>query len=399
MSEPTSPLAGIRVLDLTRVLAGPYCTMTLGDLGAEIIKVERPGSGDDTRAWGPPWAETESAYYLSANRNKRSITLNIKHPEAQQIIRDLAAKSDIVVENFKIGTLEKLSLGYEDLSSLNPGLIWATISGYGPDGPLADKPGYDFVAQGEGGIMSITGEPDGEPMKVGVAIVDITTGMNTAIAILAALHERSTSGLGQKIDTSLYSSAIGWLANVGSNYLISGKPSGRYGNAHANIVPYQIFQTRDAYITIGAGTDRQFRDLCKIIDRIDVAEDPRFRSNSLRVKHREELIPILEEAFLTQDAEYWIDQCYKATIPSGPINTVDEVYNHPQTQSQGMVVEVPHPTAGCIKLTGIPFRLSRTPATVSKAPPLLGEDTSSILGEILGIHEDKIEQLREDGAI
>lgn len=235
MDDVIGPLTGIRVLDLSRVLAGPYCTMVFGDLGADIIKVERPGSGDDTRAWGPPWAGGESAYYLSANRNKRSITLDIKQPEAQQIIRDLAAQSDVVVENFKLGTLEKLGIGYEQLKDINPKLIWATISGYGPDGPLAGRVGYDFVTQGEAGIMAITGEPEGEPMKVGVAIVDVTTALHTAVGILAALHERETSGIGQKVDSNLLSSAVAWLINVGSNYLVSGKPAKRFGNAHANI--------------------------------------------------------------------------------------------------------------------------------------------------------------------
>lgn len=399
MAEANGPLAGIRVLDLSRVLAGPYCTMMLGDLGAEIIKVERPGTGDDTRAWGPPWAGGESAYYLSVNRNKRSITVNLKDPDGQRIIRDLAAKSDVVVENFKPGGLEAMGIGYEQISDLNPSIVWASITGYGRRGPDMDRPGYDFVAQGEGGIMAITGEPDGEPMKVGVAIVDVTTGLYTALSICAALRERELSGLGQRVDTNLYSSPIGWLVNVGSNYLVSGTPSKRYGNAHANIVPYQAFRARDQYMTIAVGTDRQFRELCRIVERPELADDPRFATNSQRVEHRDELIPILEEAFLQRDASEWLAACREAVIPSGLIQTVDQVFEHPQTHANNMVVEVPHPTAGTLRLAGIPFELSRTPAEVREAPPLLGEDTCDVLEGLLGHSREEIDSLRERGVI
>src|SRR5690606_34284641 len=303
--EVSGPLAGIRVLDLSRVLAGPYCSMILGDLGADVIKVERPGSGDDTRAWGPPWAGTESAYYLSANRNKRSLTLNLKEPEAQEIVRDLAKQCDVVVENFRAGSLERMGIGYEQLSQVNPALVWVTISGYGRRGPDADKPGYDFVVQGESGIMAITGDVDGEPMKVGVAIVDVTTALYAAIAALAALRERAHSGKGQRVDANLYASALGWLINVASNHLVSGQPARRYGNAHANIVPYQTFKARDKYMSIAVGTDRQFRDLCKIIGNEALADDERFATNSARVENREELVAILQAAFEQKDAEEW----------------------------------------------------------------------------------------------
>lgn len=395
----TGPLSGIRVLDLSRVLAGPYCTMVLGDLGADIIKVERPGTGDDTRAWGPPWAGGESAYYLSVNRNKRSITLDIKHPDAQQIIRDLAAESDIVVENYKLGTLERLGIGYAQLSEINPRLIWATISGYGPDGPFADRPGYDFVAQGEAGIMAITGEADGDPMKVGVAIVDVTTGLYTAVAVLAALRERDSSGFGQRVDSNLMSSAVAWLVNVGSNHLISGNPAKRYGNAHANIVPYQVFKARDQHITVAVGNDPQFRALCQILGIPEYGTDPRFSTNPVRVENREILVAKIQEIIETRDAQELLDQITAAGIPSGPINSVEQVFTHPQVLARNMVVEAEHPTAGSVRMAGIPFELSRTPATVRNAPPLLGEHTADILADVLGKSAEDITTLREKGVL
>lgn len=400
-AQPTSagPLAGVRVLDLSRVLAGPYCTMVLGDLGADVVKVEQPGKGDDTRAWGPPWAGGESAYYLSVNRNKRSITVDLKHPEGQNIIRGLAAESDIIVENFKLGTFERLGLGFEQLREINPGLIWANVSGYGPTGPLADKPGYDFVAQGEAGIMAITGETDGEPMKVGVAIVDITTGLFASVAITSALHARLGTGRGQRVDASLYTSAIAWLANVGQNHLVSGKDAKRYGNAHANIVPYQTFKARDQYMTIAVGNDKQFRALCDIIGKPGIADDERYAVNSARVANRDELVAILQGAFETEDADHWLDACYRAGIPSGKINTVEQVFAHPQTLARDMLVEVEHPTAGMLKLAGIPYALSETPADVRLAPPLLGQHTDEILTERLGKTAEQIAKLREDGVI
>ena len=399
-SESTAgPLSGIRVLDLSRVLAGPYCSMVLGDLGAEVIKVERPSTGDDTRAWGPPWAGTESAYYLSANRNKKSLTLDFRHPEAQQIIRELAKTSDVVVENFRPGSLERANIGYEQLREVNPSLVWATITGYGRRGPDAEKPGYDFVIQGEAGIMAITGEPDGEPMKVGVAIVDVTTGLFTAVAVCAALRERESSGLGQRVDTNLYASAIGWLVNVASNSLVSGNDARRYGNAHANIVPYQAFRARDGYISIAVGTDRQFRDLCRIIGDESIADDERFRTNADRVANRKALVPILDRAFAEKDAAYWLQECRDSIIPSGPIRSVADVLSDPQTLALDMVQQIAHPTAGEISLTGIPFELSRTPAEIHSPPPTLGQHTDQILSELLNRSDDEIEKLRQDGVI
>lgn len=398
MTESAGPLSGVRVLDLSRVLAGPYCTMILGDLGADVIKVEQPGKGDDTRAWGPPWAGNESAYYLTVNRNKRGITVDLKSPEGQEIIRELAAGSDIVVENFKLGTLERIGIGYEQLREVNPRLIWATVSGYGLDGPWADRPGYDFIVQGESGIMAITGVPDGEPMKVGVAIVDITTGMFTVIAIQAALRARDASGVGQKVDASLLTSAVAWLANVGQSHLVSGKPARRYGNAHANIVPYQVFRARDQHITIGVGNDRQFRSLCEALGRPEIADDVRFATNPLRVEHRETLIDLLQSVFATRDADHWLDACYRAGIPSGKINTVEQVFEHPQVLARDMLVEIEHPEAGMLKMAGIPYQLSGTPATIRSAPPTLGQHTDEVLRE-LGRSDEEIRRLHESGVI
>jgi formyl-CoA transferase len=398
MTETAGPLSGVRVLDLSRVLAGPYATMILGDLGADVIKVEQPGTGDDTRAWGPPWAGTESAYYLSVNRNKRGITVNLKSAEGQAIIRDLAATSDIVVENFKLGALERMGLGYEQLREVNPRLVWATVSGYGPDGPWADRAGYDFVVQGESGIMAITGVPDGEPMKVGVAIVDITTGLFTAIAVLSALRVRDATGVGQKVDTSLLTSAVAWLANVGQSHLVSGKPARRFGNAHANIVPYQVFRARDQHITIGVGNDRQFRSLCEVLGRPEVADDERFRTNPQRVEHRDELIALLQSVFETGDADEWLDACYRAGIPSGKINTVEQVFQHEQVLARDMLVEIEHPMAGMLKMAGIPYAMSETPASIRLAPPTLGQHTDEVLRE-LGRSDDEIRTLHESGAV
>jgi formyl-CoA transferase len=399
MSAVSGPLAGVRVLDLSRVLAGPYCTMTLGDLGAEIIKVERPETGDDTRAWGPPWAGGEAAYYLSANRNKQSITVNLKHPQGQQIIRDLAARSDVVVENYKLGTLERMGIGWDQLREINPRLIWATISGYGPDGPDANRPGYDFVTQGEAGIMAITGETDGEPMKVGVAIVDVTTGLFTALSICAALRERELSGQGQRVDTNLLSSGVAWLINVAENHLVSGQEAGRWGNAHANIVPYQSFKARDQYITVAVGTDRQFRDLCGILSCSELADDARFATNAQRVANREDLIPMLQERISLRTADELLAALNAATIPAGPINTISQVFEHPQVLARNMLVEVPHPTAGSVRMTGIPMEFSRTPAEVRRHPPLLGEHTDEILTGLLSKSPAEIEDLRAGGAI
>ena len=393
------PLEGIRVLDLSRVLAGPFCTMILGDLGADVIKLEQPGSGDDTRQWGPPWAGGESAYYLCVNRNKRSITLNLKHERGREILVELARDSDVVVENFRVGMLDRMGIGYQALAARYPRLIWCSITGYGLDGPYAERAGYDFVAQGEGGLMSITGEPDGEPMKVGVAIVDLFTGLYAASAILAALHARSQTGRGQLIDVALLPSTVAMLANVGSNYLVSGQIPKRYGNAHPNIVPYQTFRARDRWMTVAVGNDRQFRQLCRILGMEELADDPRFATNPQRVAHRDELIPLLQTVFETRDADDWLAAMTEVGIPCGPINTLDRVFSHPQILHRGMVIEVPHPTAGSVRLAGPPFILSETPAGVRSHPPLLGEHTEEILRERLGLSTTEIARLREEGVV
>jgi formyl-CoA transferase len=393
------PLEGIRVLDLSRVLAGPYCTMTLGDLGADVIKVEQPGLGDDTRRWGPPWAGGESAYYLCVNRNKRSITLDLKSEQGKEILFELARSSDIVVENFKVGGLDRMGIGYGDLSSINPGLIWCSVTGYGQTGPYSQRAGYDFIAQGEAGIMSITGEMNGEPMKVGVAIVDITTGLFSSNAILAALHARSVTGKGQFIDSSLFTSAIGWLANVGSNYLTTGNVPGRLGNAHPNIVPYQSFRAKDLWLNIGAGNDRQFAALCRILGLDHLIEDPRFSNNPSRVEHRDELIPLIQDVLETRNVDDWIEEISGAGIPCGPINTLDRVFEHPQAVHRNMMVEIDHPTAGTIKLAGIPYQMSETPPAIERHPPLLGEHTEEILSTELGYDQSRIGELQELGVI
>lgn len=392
-------LDGIRVLDLSRVLAGPYCTMTLGDLGAEIIKIEQPGVGDDTRRWGPPWAGGESAYYLCANRNKKSVTLNLKDERGRNILRGLARQSDIVVENFKVGTLDRMGIGYDNLSVDNPGLIWCSITGYGQDGPYASRAGYDFVAQGESGIMSITGEVEGEPMKVGIAVVDITTALFASNAILAALHARSVTGRGQRIDAALQSSAIGWLANVGSSFLVSGDLPKRYGNAHATIVPYQTFKGQDQWFIVGVGNDRQFQALCKLVGHPELADDERFSTNPQRVANREILLPLLQDVFATEVAEVWLNGMTEAGIPCGPINTVEQALDHPQVKHRGLVAEVTHPTAGSVQLIGPPVIMSSTPAEVRSHPPLLSEHTDEVLRERLGLSEDAIAELHKSGAV
>ncbi|SFM43210.1 CaiB/BaiF CoA transferase family protein [Thermodesulforhabdus norvegica] len=399
MKGSDKPLKGIKVLDLSRVLAGPYCSMMLGDLGADVIKVEKPGEGDETRAWGPPNAGGESAYYLCVNRNKRSITVDMKTPEGQEIIRKLAERSDVVLENYKVGTLQRLGLGYEDLKKINPRLIYCSITGFGQYGPYKDRPGYDFIIQGMGGIMSITGEPDGPPMKVGVAIVDITAGLFACSSILAALYHRERTGRGQYIDIALLDSVVAWLANVGSNYLISGELPKRYGNAHPNIVPYEPFKTKDGtYIAVGVGNDRQWQVFCKIIGLEELAKDPRFATNPQRVVNRKELIPIIAGKMLEKTSEEWLRELEKNKIPCGPINTLDRVFSDPQVQARQMVVEVPHPTAGSIKLVASPMKFSDTPCTVDRYPPLLGEHTEEVLSE-LGYSAEEIARLRKKGVI
>ena len=371
-------LSDVVVIDLSRVLAGPYCTMMLGDMGATVIKIEQPGKGDDTRHFGPPYVAGESAYYLGLNRNKRSITLDFNNPEDEKRLFELVSTATVLVENFRPGMLERQGLGYETLRAMNPGLIYCSISGYGHDGPYAMRPGYDFVAQAESGIMSVTGEVEGEPQRVGSPVADVSAGLYACMSILAALHVREKTGKGQHIDISLLEAAVSLLSNVSSNYLISGEEAERYGNGHPNIVPYQAFHTQDGYIVVSCGNDRLYQTLCRLLGREDLATDPRFATNPQRVRNREELVPILQEQFLQRETGDWLTALRAAGIPCGPINTVSQVFSDPHLQARGFIWECEHPTAGTIKLSGSPIRLSETPTRLYKAPPLLGEDNDAV---------------------
>lgn len=378
----SSILSGMRVLDLSRVLAGPYCTMILGDLGADVIKVEPPGRGDDTRHWGPPFVGGESAYYLCVNRNKRSLTVNLKTEAGQAIIRRLAATSDVIVENFKVGTLAEWGLDYPTLSQLYPRLVYLSITGYGQTGPFREQPGYDLVIQAEGGVMSITGPVDGPPYKVGVAIADLTTGMVAANAVLAALLHRERTGEGQYIDLSLFDTHLSWLANVASSYLVTGEPARRYGNAHQSLVPYEIFPTLDGFLAVGVGNDRQFARLCELLGQPGWAVDPRFATNPGRVTHRDTLIPMLCAVFGQRSTAEWLTRLAETGIPVSKVNSVGEALSHPSAVAREMVVEVPHPTAGSVRLVNAPAKFSVTPTSIRRHPPLLGEHSHEVLAEM-----------------
>jgi formyl-CoA transferase len=394
-SDPKLLLEGVRVLDLSRVLAGPYCTMMLADLGADIIKIEAPGSGDDTRHWGPPFAQGgESAYFLCVNRNKRSMTLNLKSDQGIHILKKLIEQSDVLVENFRVDTLEKWGLGYDELQRLRPGLIYCSITGYGYSGPYRNLPGYDFIIQAQGGVMSITGPEEGEPYKVGVAIADITAGLYACNAILAALFDHQRGGRGQRIDISLLDSQIAWLANVGSNYLISGEKPVRYGNAHPNIVPYQTFKARDGYFAVGIGNDGQWRQFCEQAGRMDWAKDLRFKTNADRVENRDQLIPMLDDLFIQANIAHWLSILEAAGVPCGSINSIDQVMNDPQVKAREMVIQVPHPTAGNIRMVASPLKIPTAPVRVRLPPPLLGEHTEQLLHDLLGLDGEAVEALR-----
>jgi glutaryl-CoA transferase len=399
-SEPKLLLEGVRILDLSRVLAGPYCTMMLADLGADVIKIEAPGSGDDTRHWGPPFAQGgESAYFLCVNRNKRSMTLNLKSDQGIQILKKLIEQSDVLVENFRVDTLEKWGLGYDELQTLRPGLIYCSITGYGYTGPYRRLPGYDFIIQAQGGVMSITGPEEGEPYKVGVAIADITAGLFACNAILAALFDHQRSGRGQRIDISLLDSQIAWLANVGSNYLISGEKPIRYGNAHPNIVPYQTFKASDGYFAVGIGNDGQWRQFCEQAGRKDWAEDPSFKTNAKRVENRDQLIRMLEDLFMQADMAHWLSILEAAGVPCGSINSIDQVMGDPQVKAREMVIDVAHPTAGNIRMVASPLKIPTAPVKVRMPPPLLGEHTEQILQDLLGFDREAVEVLRTEQVI
>ena len=403
-------LSHIRVLDLSRVLAGPWCAQNLADLGADVIKVERPGVGDDTRHWGPPFAQTpqgqdtaEAAYFISINRNKRSITVDISTPEGQDIIRALARDSDVVIENYKVGQLKKYGLDYDSLKLLKPDLIYCSVTGFGQTGPYAQRPGYDFIIQGLGGFMSVTGEaddlPGGGPQKAGVAIVDLFTGMYASSAILAAVIHRDRSGEGQYIDMALLDTQIAVMANISSNYLCTGVAPRRWGNAHPNIVPYQTFPTSDGWMIIAVGNDSQFRQFVKAGGQEHLADDPRFADNPSRVAHRPILVPLLTEMTLTKTKNDWIATLEKANVPCGPINDLEEVFANEQVVSRQIEMQVPHPTAGTMKLVSSPMKLSATPVEVRMAPPILGQHTDEVLRERLGMSAEQIAALRTQQAI
>lgn len=403
-------LSHLRVLDLSRVLAGPWSGQILADLGAEVIKVERPGSGDDTRAWGPPFLKdssgentSEAAYYLSANRNKRSVTIDFTRPEGQKLVRELAAKSDVVIENFKVGGLAAYGLDYASLRQINPNLIYCSITGFGQTGPYAKRAGYDFMIQGLGGLMSLTGRPEGEdgagPVKVGVALTDILTGLYSTVAILAALAHRDQHGGGQHIDMALLDVQVACLANQAMNYLTTGTPPRRLGNAHPNIVPYQDFPTADGDFILTVGNDGQFRKFAEVAGQPQWADDPRFATNKLRVANRAELIPLIRQATVFKTTAEWVSQLEQAGVPCGPINDLAQMFADPQVQARGLAIDIPHPLAGTVPQVASPIRLSETPVEYRNAPPLLGEHTEQILAGVLGLEAEAIQQLRQAGVL
>jgi succinate--hydroxymethylglutarate CoA-transferase len=387
-------LEGLRVLDLTRILAGPLCTMMLGDMGADVIKVEPPGTGDDTRMWGPPFAADESAYFLGVNRNKRSITLNMAVKPGQDILAKLIAHSDVIVENFKVGTLEKWGFDNAWLEAHAPDVIRCSITGYGSSGPKAGLPGYDFILQAESGLMSICGEPDGEPMKYGVAIVDICTGMLACNTVLAALQARHRTGKGQHVEVSLFDSGLAMLANVASNHLVSGRDARRFGNGHPNIVPYTAYPVQDGMIAVAIGNDNQFARFAALIGRREWASDVRYAKNPDRVAHRETLDAAISQVLSTADAQFWIAKLTASGIPCGRINSVAQALSDPHTIAREMVRTVQHATAGEVKMLGIPFRFSDTPASVRRAPPVLGQHTEEVLRDLLQLSGAHIAELR-----
>jgi crotonobetainyl-CoA:carnitine CoA-transferase CaiB-like acyl-CoA transferase len=403
-------LGHIRVLDLSRVLAGPWCSQNLADLGADVIKIERPGNGDDTRAWGPPYAKdaqgrdtSEAAYYLSANRGKRSVTVDIASSEGQTLLRELVKHCDVVLENFKVGHLKRYGLDYDTLKAIKPDLVYCSITGFGQDGPYAHRAGYDFLIQGMGGLMSVTGErddlPGGGPQKAGVALTDLMTGMYATVAVLAALTHRDRTGEGQHIDMALLDTQVAMLANMGSNYLNSGKPPKRWGNAHANIVPYQTFACADGHIIVATGNDGQYQKFVEAGGRPELGSDPRFATNPLRVRNRDTLVPLLAAMVREKKRDEWISLLESVGVPCGPINDIGDVFANEQVQARQVAIELPHPTAGTVKLVRNPIRMSATPATSDQAPPLLAQHTEQVLRDVLGLGEAEIAALRGKGIV
>ncbi|MBX2830191.1 MAG: CoA transferase [Rhodospirillales bacterium] len=403
-------LSGLRVLDLSRVLAGPWASQTLADMGAEVIKIERPGAGDDTRGWGPPYARdaagndtSEAAYYLAANRGKKSLTIDITKPEGQDVVRQLVAHCDIVLENFKVGGLAKYGLDYASLSSINPKIIYCSITGFGQDGPYKDRPGYDFMIQAMGGLMSVTGAPDhvhgGQPMKVGVAVADIFTGLYATVGILAALRHRDATGEGQYIDLALLDVQTAILANQAMNFLTTGKAPGRLGNAHPNIVPYEAFPTSDGYIILAVGNDSQFKSFCSAAGIDHLSDDKRYATNRSRVAHRETLVPLIRQAMVLKSTDDWIAVLETANVPCGPINTLDRVFDNPQVKHRDTVRYLDHPTAGKVPTVANPIKFSKTPIMDETAPPMLGQHSEEILRNVADLSDEQIEKLRIAGII
>jgi formyl-CoA transferase len=409
-SPAKTALGHIRVLDLTRVLAGPWCAQNLADLGADVIKVERPGAGDDTRSWGPPYLKdaqghdtAEAAYYLAANRNKRSITLDIASAQGQDIIRRLLPHCDVVLENYKVGQLKKYGLDYDSLRKIRPDIVYCSVTGFGQDGPYSHRAGYDFIIQGIGGFMSVTGErdelPGGGPQKAGVAISDLMTGMYASVAVLAALNHRERSGEGQYIDMALLDVQVAMMANMATNYLASGKPPARWGNAHPNIVPYQTFAASDGHIIVAVGNDGQYRKFVAAGGQPELADDPRFATNPARVRNREILVPILAAMVRTRSRQEWIDALEAAGVPCGPINRLDEVFANPQVKARGMEVVLPHPSGGEVHVPASPMKLSATPPRYDAPPPMLGQHTGEVLAQLLGMDETEVKALRDRGVV
>jgi len=406
----SGPLSHIRVLDLSRVLAGPWAGQNLADLGAEVIKVERPGAGDDSRAFGPPWMKdpagrdtTESAYFMSANRGKKSITVNLTSPEGQRIVRELAARCDVLIENYKVGDLDRYGLGYKDLSALNPRLVYCSVTGFGQTGPYRERPGYDFMAQGMGGLMSISGEPDdvpgGGPMRAGVPVIDIFAGMYATIAICAAVAHRAQTGHGQHLDVALFDSCLALLANQGETYLATGENPKRIGNTHPTIVPYQVFRTSDGAMILACGNDNLFGKFCAVAGCEALAQDSRFASNGDRVKNRNSLVPMLAAIITKRTTADWVSALDAAGVPCGPINTLAQAFAEPQAEARGMKFTLPHPLAGEVPLIGNPMKFSGTPIRNELPPPVLGQHSEEILRGLLGMSAEDVARLRAAGAI
>lgn len=392
------PLEGIRVLDLTRALAGPYCTMMLADMGAEVIKLEMPGRGDDSRSWGPPFIEGESAYFLSVNRNKKSLTLNLKNVKSKEIFKKLIEQSDVLVENFRPGTMEKLGFGYKQVKELNPKIIYASISGFGQDGPYRLLPGFDQVLQGMGGLMSLTGEPNGPPIKVGIAVADIAGGMFAAFGIIIALFNRKESEIGQMIDVSLFDSQVAWLTYRAGAYFASGEIPQPLGSGHPTIVPYQSFKAKDTYVNIAVGNDQLWQKFCKAVGLEEIMDHPKFATNSKRVENREEIVGIIENIIKTKDASHWLNTLKRAGVPRGPIYNMKDIFSDPQVIHRKMVKDLDHLKAGKVKVTGIPIKLSDTPGEIRTAPPCLGQHTREILNS-LGYNEEDVDKMYQEGII